>query len=187
MSSLRAQLGSWRRRAFSSDALALKVLRFGVIGVLSSGIFAAVTWWLVGPLQVDPKMASVVAYLASVPLNFLGNRYFSFRSSNALAGDFGRFALLHAGNIFLTAFAMGIVVDALGLHYAFGILGAVVLVPCVNFMAMNWWVFRHIKTRPASSNDASSDRLDEKWSGKYSSLSRKFRGEKAIERSLPNR
>lgn len=37
--------------------------------------------------------------------------------------------------------AMGAAVEMLHLHYAVGIAAAVVFVPIVNFVIMNWWVF----------------------------------------------
>lgn len=93
-------------------------------------------------LAMDHKLASTFGYLVALPFNFAGNRHFSFRSSNALAGDAGRFLLLHAGNLIVTVMAMGTVVDLLGLHYSAGITVAVILVPAVNFLVMQWWVFR---------------------------------------------
>lgn len=88
------------------------------------------------------QLASTFGYRVALPLNFAGNRHFSFRSSNALAGDAGRFLLLHAGNLIVTVMAMGTIVDLLGLHYSAGITVAVILVPAVNFLVMQWWVFR---------------------------------------------
>lgn len=146
----------WNRlRALTaSDALVLKVIRFGLVGVLSGTVFAGVTMLFAGPLEFGPKLASSAGYVASMPLNFIGNRRFSFRSDNAMLGDLLRFVLLHTCNIFLTTFAMGAAVDLLGLHYIFGIVAAVLLVPCVNFAVMNWWVFRNTISRKGASQDA---------------------------------
>ncbi len=143
-----AWLGTRLNLFLASNTLLLKAVRFGIIGATSGLVFAAVTALFVGPLGIDSKLASVAGYIASMPLNFIGNRRFSFRSKNSLAGDLTRFALLHTGNILLTTFAMAAVVDVLRLHYALGILAAIVLVPCVNFAVMNWWVFR--RTAPGS-------------------------------------
>ena len=129
-------------------------MRFGMVGALSGAVFAGVTILFATSLDFGPKLASVAGYVASMPLNFVGNRRFSFRSSNRLLGDLVRFIVVHACNIFLTTSAMSVVVDFLGLHYVFGVLAAVVLVPCVNFAIMNWWVFR----RSFSKYDLSQER-----------------------------
>jgi putative flippase GtrA len=131
----------------ASDALALKALRFGFIGALSGLVFAVTTTILTGWIGMNPKLASVVGYLMSMPLNFVGNRRFAFKSENMLSEDLLRFVLLHTGNILLTVLAMG-AVDLLKLHYEFGIVAAMVVVPCVSFAAMNWWVFRKAIGRP---------------------------------------
>ncbi|WNJ90045.1 GtrA family protein [Bosea sp. 685] len=119
-----------------------KAFRFGMVGVLSSAVFSIVTAAFVGLLSVDPKLASVGGYVASMPVNFVFNRRFSFRSDSPLFSDLIRFIGLHSVNILLTALSMGAIVDFLGLHYVFGMMAAVIMVPVVNFFAMNLWVFR---------------------------------------------
>jgi putative flippase GtrA len=143
----------------ASDALALKALRFGFVGALSGLVFAVTTTILTGEIGLNPKLASVVGYLASMPPNFVGNRRFAFKSENMLSEDLLRFILLHAGNILLTVFAMGAVVDLLQLHYLFGIIAAIVVVPCVNFATMNWWVFRKAVGRPQPGPNIFRDRV----------------------------
>lgn len=136
-----SQLANWLRKQSSSDQLVSKALRFGLVGALSSAIFSIVTAACVRLWGIDPKLASIAGYLASMPVNFVCNRRFSFRSEGTLTRDLSRFIGLHAGNIVLTSLSMGAIVDILGLHYLFGVVAAVVLVPLVNFFALNWWVF----------------------------------------------
>jgi putative flippase GtrA len=143
----------------ASDALALKALRFGFVGALSGLVFAVTTTILTGWIGTNPKLASVVGYLVSMPLNFAGNRSFAFKSENMLSEDLLRFVLLHTGNVLLTVFAMGAVVDLLKLHYGFGIVASIVVVPCVNFVAMNWWVFRKAISRPQPGPKIIKDRV----------------------------
>jgi putative flippase GtrA len=133
---------AWARTALTAGGLPMSALRFAIIGVLSSLVFTTVTATCVSMLAIDHKLASTCGYLVALPLNFIGNRRFSFRSSNGLAGDAGRFLLLHAGNLIVTVLAMGAIVDLLGLHYSAGIVAAVIIVPVVNFLVMQWWVFR---------------------------------------------
>lgn len=136
----------------------MKIVRFGVIGGLSGLVFAGVNALFAGFIGVEPKLASVAGYVASMPLNFVGNRRFAFRSRNGLLGDFLRFILLHAFNIVLTAAVTGIVVDFLKLNYIIGIISVIIIMPCVNFLIMNRWVFGKAVDQPSSSTDPSNNR-----------------------------
>ncbi|MBN8943043.1 MAG: GtrA family protein [Rhizobiales bacterium] len=120
----------------------VKAIRFGMIGALSGAAFLGVTMVLVDLIGVGAKLAAAIAYLSSMPLNFIGNRRFSFRSRGSLVPDLSRFAVLHAVNLLLAMLSMGAVVDLLGIHYLLGAAATIVIVPLVNFAAMNWWVFR---------------------------------------------
>jgi putative flippase GtrA len=113
-------------------------------------VFGAVTSFLAGFLGLEPKLASAVGYLVSMPVNFIGNRRFSFKSKGRILSDLWRFLLLHICNILLTMGAMGAAVNKLGMHFGFGVAAAIALVPLANFAAMKMWVFgRRVKDVPA--------------------------------------
>lgn len=132
---------SLRNWLFHSDMVAAKGIRFGLVGAASGVIFALVTSLFASGFGWDGKAASVIGYVASIPLNFLGNRSFSFRSTGNLRAELLRFVLVHGFNIMVTVSALGAAVDILGLHYLFGVVFAIVLVPGATFLAMNFWVF----------------------------------------------
>lgn len=122
-------------------SLAAKFLRFGLVGATSGLIFAIATTVFI-KLGSGEKIASILAYIVSMPVNFIGSRTFAFRSESGLLGDAMRFCAVHVANMAVTAAAMGAAVNGLGLHYGYGIAGAILAVPAVNFMLMNLWVFR---------------------------------------------
>lgn len=124
----------------SSNLLA-KAIRFGCVGVLSGAIYALVTTALVAGLGWLPVPASVAGYCASVPASFLGHRRFSFRSNGRWTGEALRFGFTQALNISVTAGSMYGAMRWLGGQYGWGMVGAVILVPIANFVAMNLWVF----------------------------------------------
>lgn len=128
-------------RLLHSGHLAAKAARFGSIGVLSGAIYAAITVMLVH-LGVQPVIASVAGYCASVPASFLGHRNFSFRSEGHWASEAVRFFVTQAINIAVTAGSMQVATVWFGLPYWWGMIAAVALVPVANFAAMNLWVFR---------------------------------------------
>lgn len=146
------------RKIRHSESTLMKAIRFGGVGAVSGFIFAIVTL-CAARSGLEPKLASIAGYVVSIPVNFLFNRCFSFRSENSLLSDFPRFLLVHACNMAVTAFAMGAMVDVLGLHYFFGVVTAIALVPVASFLAMNGWVFRKrlpVDDTPKNSNNRSN-------------------------------
>jgi putative flippase GtrA len=125
----------------TSGHLLAKVIRFGLVGVLSGAIYAAVTIALVSWFDVSPIPASIAGYCVSVPASFLGHRGFSFRSGGRWTIEAVRFAIAQAGNIAVTAGSMYAALRLLEPHYGWGIVIAVILVPIANFLFMNLWVF----------------------------------------------
>ena len=51
--------------------LAIKFLRFCVVGGLSTLAFSLLTWLSVSQLHMDPTWATVLCYLVLVPPNFI--------------------------------------------------------------------------------------------------------------------
>ena len=129
-------------------SLLAKALRFGLVGATSGVVFAVVTAALINLGGVNPTLSSVLAYIVSMPINFIANRNFSFRSTSHVATDAIRFCSLHAANLAITAVAMSSAVNSLGLHYSIGIIAAIVLVPLCNFLLLDRWVFG-TRSRPA--------------------------------------
>lgn len=124
-----------------------KLLRFGLVGVTSGAIYAAVTTLLVSGLGMAPIVASVFGYCASVPMSFLGHRRFSFRSQGRWTVEAVRFVATQALNIAVTAAAMYAATAVFGARYGWGMVAAVILVPIANFLVMNFWVFREQESR----------------------------------------
>jgi dolichol-phosphate mannosyltransferase len=132
----------WASSLSRFHALAGKLVRFGIVGTMSATVFLVATALLAGSVNLEPKIASAVGYIVSMPVNFLGNRQFSFKSEGTLLGDLLRFLSLHGCNILLTMGAMGAAVNVLQLHFELGAIAAIMLVPLVNFAVMDLWVFR---------------------------------------------
>ena len=134
-------------RLLRSHALTAKLARFGVVGVMSGLVFLVCTALLAGFLSLEPKIASGLGYIISMLPNFLGNRQFSFKSKGKLLDELPRYLVLHGCNFLFTIGLMGSSVNILHLHFEFGAIAATILVPLVNFAAMNQWVFRRAANR----------------------------------------
>ncbi len=131
-------------------ALALKFIRFCVVGGLSTLCFSALTWLAVSQLHMDPTLATVCSYLLLIPPNFLLHRNFTFVSQGHLSKEGGRFLMLHAFNLGLSTAGMKIITDMLGHDYRWGIVFSALVVPVVVFIVMNYWVFRSHNGTPNS-------------------------------------
>ena len=106
--------------AASRGAIA-KFARFAAIGALSGGVYALAVALGVSGFALDPRLASALGYLASLPVNFAGNRKFTFLGNGPLALELARFLLVHGANIGASVLIMTLVVRGLGFHYAVGI------------------------------------------------------------------
>jgi putative flippase GtrA len=124
-----------------------KGLRFALVGGTSGLIFAVATAFFISCVGADERLASMAGYLISMPINFFANRTFAFQSRGRAWADALRFVALHILNVVITVLAMETSIKALGLHYAFGIAGAIICVPLISFILMNIWVFRHSSWR----------------------------------------
>jgi putative flippase GtrA len=120
-----------------------KILRFVFIGMLSGLTYAFVVYVSINFFGINPKMASIVGYVSSLPGNFLGNKFFSFRSNNSIGSDLNRYVLVHFLNALASFSIMLLTVDYFKMHYFTGVIFTVFIIPILNFIAMNYWVFRH--------------------------------------------
>lgn len=127
------------------DGVASRFLRFAFTGLLCTLLYGVLTAWLAGSIHLSPVWATVLGYAAVVPLNFVIQRSFSFRSENGARGDLARFACVHGGNILGSAAIMQALV-ILHLDYRIGILLTMTLVPVAIFFLLDRWVFASRRT-----------------------------------------
>jgi putative flippase GtrA len=116
-------------------------LRYSVVGLMSSLIYFVVTHLLVDYCAMIAKNAALLGYFAAIPANFIANRRFAFRSTGSVAPELLRFLLLHTLGLFITYGMMVVFVEQLGWSYLIIAALTVIVVPIVNFVMLNAWVF----------------------------------------------
>lgn len=127
----------WVRNA---PLLPAKAMRYALVGVGNGVVFVAVSVVAVSVFDISPTWASGLGYLCAIPVSFVGHRTFTFQSTNAWAGEGIRFVLAHAVCLSVSMLVMS-AVTAMQAPYAVGLIGAVLIIPALNFLIANFWVF----------------------------------------------
>ncbi|MER8827361.1 GtrA family protein [Mesorhizobium sp. M0938] len=141
----------------STAGAGLKLLaRFGLVGVAATILYAVLATVLVKSERfgVTPVQASLSAYAAAAVFSYLAHKSVTFMSSGSHRSEAARFLLLTA-----TGFAVAYAVPALltmklGLSPIIGILVTCLLIPAVNLLMLDRWVFA--QGRPGRQGDGSS-------------------------------
>ena len=117
------------------------LMRFGVAGTLSVGTDVAVLALLHGLFHVHLVIATTVAYLSSLVVNYSLNHVWVFASTGDMPRRLGRYLLLVGVNYASTlGFVTGL--TAAGLYYLVSKAIAVATNAVLNFVSFRWWVFR---------------------------------------------
>ena len=110
----------------------------GASTVMHAGLtHAAVAYWL-----LPATRSTIYAYLLTVPVNFLLQRIFTFRSRQSFIREIPRYLFVHGIGLLTAYVATRIVVDLMGAHYYWGIATTMIAIPVIGFICMNFWVFR---------------------------------------------
>ncbi len=120
--------------------------RFLVVGAAGYGINIGVFALLVGA-GVTYVLASVVSYVVSNALMYLGNRYFTFRlGSEGFWPACGRYLLVGLGVVAMNAAVLAALVEGLGLDETAAQALSLLAVTPAAYIMFKRWTFR---IRPA--------------------------------------
>jgi putative flippase GtrA len=126
--------------ALSPSRLTGRLARFSIVGALSTAGYFLLTNGAVA-LGTNATTASVVVYLALMPLSFLGHRHVTFASRGRSLREWARFCFVHVFNIAGVYAISRILVDGQGAPPWLAFLLISAFVPAVNFVAFQLWVF----------------------------------------------
>jgi len=118
-----------------------KFLRYSLVGVTSGLIYLFFTHILVLYIGMFPRNATLLGYFVLIPFNFIANRRFAFRSAASVAPEISRFLFLHATGLSIAYMMMIVFVDTLGWSHLIPATFTIIVVPFVNFVVLNIWVF----------------------------------------------
>ena len=124
-----------------SQAPSARLIRFALVGAGTSAAYALVVAGLVE--FVSETVAAALAYLALLPVNYLGHRRATFRSRAPTRPELLRYLALHAVTLLACMAAMLAMTAGLGASHWAGSAVIVVMAPALNFVLLHLWVFRH--------------------------------------------
>ncbi|MEG2172272.1 MAG: GtrA family protein [Desulfovibrionaceae bacterium] len=135
-------------RQWLSDFFGLRWVRFGIVGAISTAIYAglgiAFDWW-----KWPVLVGNATAYVLSFVFSYLAQRKWTFRSNLPHAQLLPKYAALQAAGLGLNT-AIIVVLMYVGLPYVVSMSVAIVLVPFFVYIVNKLWVFRTPKTSSPS-------------------------------------
>ncbi|WP_269814073.1 GtrA family protein [Paraburkholderia kururiensis] len=118
----------------------VKLLRFGVSGVMATAVHAAVAMSLIVQTEAPPMLANALAFLSATGVSYLMNTLWSF-SAPVHVRNASRFAVVSTLGLGLTALVSGGVQFAGGVPWS-GIAAVACVVPPATFLAHRAWTYR---------------------------------------------
>jgi putative flippase GtrA len=128
----------------SAAGAGLKLLaRFGLVGIAATILYAALAaafakWERIG---FTPIQASLVAYAAAALFSYLAHKSVTFVSGGSHRSEAPRFLVLAATGLAVAYGAPALLTVKLGLPLIIPVLVTCLLVPAINFLVLDRWVF----------------------------------------------
>ena len=118
-----------------------RLFRFGMVGLLSTLLYATIAWSLTTWTRIDAAPASALAYGAAGLMGYWGQRRLTFRSTAAHSQTAPRFVAASALGAGIAMIAPLALTDRLGLPSIVAIAFTCGLVPLMNYVVLDRLVF----------------------------------------------
>ena len=122
--------------------LLTRVLRFGVVGVLTAVLHYGLLYAGVEALQLHATVASSLGFVVAVIFNYLMHYSWTFDEPAPHGRTLRRYLLMISCGFLINGAVMYAGVQWAALNYLFTQALALVVVVCWNFALSNFWVFR---------------------------------------------
>ncbi len=120
-----------------------RFFKFGLTGLLNTGVDFAVFTVLAVWLSVDIYLAQAVAYTVGTLNSYIINRSWTFRSKERFfSASMLKFLVLNLCMLGLSIIFLGFFTNSIGLGKMAAKAAATVLTMAISFVANNFWVFR---------------------------------------------
>lgn len=119
----------------------LQMVKFGFVGLTATAIHAAMLFFLVEKLSMEPVLASIPAFLTALVISFLINHHWTFVIKGAYRRYFSRYAAVSVAGLILNIAIMYATVSLLHQSYIVGLGLVIIFVPMISFLLQRYWTF----------------------------------------------
>ena len=121
-------------------------MRFGVVGLLATGVHILVFIGCIEILNIVPLWANFPAFLCALVTGFVGHFTWTFRMHhrallNHWRAALFKFTLVSFTGLGLNTLVVYLVVNLLGHPYPYAVLLMVTVVPAIVFLMQKFWTF----------------------------------------------
>jgi len=118
-----------------------RIIRFGIVGIAATVIYAVVSAAGNQALAITPVFASIIGQVTSAGVSYFGHLLFSFQVKANHQSYLWRFVIIAAVTFALNCGVTWLIADVLKLAPRIAIATVTVLIPVVNYIANRFWVF----------------------------------------------
>lgn len=122
------------------DRFGGQFIRFAITGVLATILHIMVATWFITKWLFLPSFANGIAFATAASFSYVMNTRWSF-SSKVTVGNIARFTVVSIVGLSLSMGISGLA-HLYGLHYFYGIMLVVFIVPLVTFLLHKVWTYR---------------------------------------------
>lgn len=126
----------------------MRIGRFAAIGIASTLLYAALAHGISVLTPLPAAAASLLAFAAGAVFSYFGHRMFTFRSKQSHGQAVSRFAGVNLLAYLVALFVPLVLSDVLGYRPLVSFGAVCVIVPVMNFVLLNVWVFRPHAGKP---------------------------------------
>lgn len=119
----------------------LQIARFGVTGVLATGVHYCVLWFFSNYHDVTPWTSSGLGFCAAVGVTWVGQRYWVFPSKKIHLFTIMKFCSVAFFGLSGNVVIMFIFTDIWQKSAEAGFAAGVILIPAMSFLLSKIWVF----------------------------------------------
>mmetsp|Transcript_20425 Transcript_20425/g.9459 ORF Transcript_20425/g.9459 Transcript_20425/m.9459 type:complete len:146 (+) Transcript_20425:166-603(+) len=131
-----------------------QIVKFGIVGVLSTVSHVGTVFVLVELLSIAPQIANLTGFICSVFVSFSGNHFWSFSGHQQVKHiAFAKYLLVVSVGLGYNYIIMRYFLIQLGLPYEYGLFAIILSWPLISFCLAKSWVFAASTDKSKSGED----------------------------------